>query len=94
MCPGQLHDAGPEAASFDALNAGLAEWCPARQSDCAGKYAETIDERLAADRAVLRELPAAPLELCKKRAGRVSSTSLVRYRNNDHSVPTGFGTSW
>ena len=27
----------PEAASFDALNAGLAEWCPARQSDCAGK---------------------------------------------------------
>jgi hypothetical protein len=80
-----------EAASFDALNAMLAECCRARQSDCAGRHAETIGEPLAADRAVLRGLPAVPLEPCEKRAGRVSSTSLVRYRNNDYSVPTAYG---
>ena len=32
-----------------------------------------------------------PLEPCEKRAGRVSSTSLVRYRGNDYSVPTIYG---
>ena len=28
---------------------------------------------------------------CEKRAGRVSSTALVRYRGNDYSVPTAYG---
>ncbi len=36
-------------------------------------------------------LPAVPLESCEKRAARVSSTALVRYRCNDYSVPTAFG---
>ena len=81
----------PEAASFDALNAKLAECCRARQGDHAGRHAETIGERLVADLAVLRSLPAVPLEPCEKRAGRVSSTSLVRYRGNDYSVPTVYG---
>ena len=40
---------------------------------------------------VLRSLPAVPLEPCEKRAGRVSSTALVRYRCNDYSVPTAYG---
>jgi hypothetical protein len=31
------------------------------------------------------------LEACEKRTLRVSSTSLVRYRNNDYSVPTEYG---
>ena len=38
-----------------------------------------------------RDLPAVPLEPCEKRAARVSSTALVRYRGNDYSVPTAFG---
>jgi hypothetical protein len=41
-----------EAASFDTLNAMLAVRCRARQSDCAGRHAETIGERLSANRAV------------------------------------------
>jgi transposase len=81
----------PEAASFDALNAEIAERCRARQGERAGRHAETIGERLAADLAVLRPLPAVPLEPCEKRAGRVSSTSLVRYHTNDYSVPTAYG---
>ncbi len=39
----------------------------------------------------MRALPAVPLEPCEKRAARVSSTALVRYRCNDYSVPTAFG---
>ena len=32
-----------------------------------------------------------PYEPCEKRPGRVGSLSLVRYRNNDYSVPTAYG---
>src|SRR5690606_38684678 len=81
----------PEAASFDALNAVLADRCRARQAERAGRHAETIGARLVADLAVLRALPAAPLEPCEKRSSRVSSTALVRYRTNDYSVPTAYG---
>jgi transposase len=81
----------PQAASFEELNAMLAERCRQRQGELAGRHRETIGERLAADLAAFRDLPAAALEPCEKRAARVSSTSLVRYRCNDYSVPTSFG---
>ena len=81
----------PMAASFEALNTMLAERCLARQADRAGRHANTIGERLVADLAVLRSLPAVALEPCEKRAARVSSTALVRYRCNDYSVPTTYG---
>ena len=81
----------PHAGSFDDLNAMLEERCRARQRDHAGRHAETIGERLVADHAALRPLPAVPLEPCEKRSGRVSSMALVRYRTNDYSVPTSYG---
>ena len=81
----------PIAASYDDLNAMLAECCCRRQSERAGRHAETIGERLVADLAALRDLPVVPLEPCEKRVGRVSSTALVRYRCNDYSVPTAYG---
>ena len=81
----------PEATSFDELNARLEAQCRQRQNEHAGRHAETIGERLVADVAALRALPAVPLEPCEKRAARVSSTALVRYRCNDYSVPTRFG---
>jgi hypothetical protein len=81
----------PVAASFDDLNAMLARRCLARQGERAGRHATTVGDRLAADVAALRELPAVPLEACEKRAARVSSTALVRYRSNDYSVPTAYG---
>jgi hypothetical protein len=77
----------PVAASLDALNARLADRCRARQADRAGRHSATIGERLAADVAAFRELPVTALEPCEKRAARVSSTALVRYRGNDYSVP-------
>jgi len=81
----------PEAASYADLNAMLATRCQARQGEHAGRHATTIGERLVADTAVLRDLPAVALEPCEKQAARVSSTALVRYRCNDYSVPTRHG---
>ena len=81
----------PQAASFEELNARLTERCRARQGEHAGRHAETIGERLVADTAALRALPAVPLEPCEKRAARVSSTALVRFRTNDYSVSTAYG---
>jgi transposase len=81
----------PIAESYDALNAKLAADCRARQAECSGRHSEPIAVRLEADIAAFRELPPAPFEPCEIRTARVSSTSLVRYRGNDYSVPTAYG---
>jgi transposase len=81
----------PYAASFAELNARLLEHCRRRLSDRLRGHDETIGERLERDRAAFLPLPATPYEACEKRAARVSSLSLVRYRRNDYSVPTAYG---
>jgi transposase len=81
----------PHAASFAELNAQLLEHCRRRLGDRLRGHDETIGERLVRDQAALRSLPATPYEACEKRAARVSSLSLVRYRGNDYSVPTSYG---
>lgn len=81
----------PVAASFDELNARLEAACLKDQDSTAGRHSETIGERLLADLSAFRALPAAPFEPCEIRSARVSSTSLVRYRGNDYSVPTTHG---
>ena len=78
-------------ATFDELNAHLEACCRKRRSERLRGHSEAISERLARDRAVLQRLPATPYDACDKRAGRVSSLSLVRYRGTDYSVPTRFG---
>lgn len=81
----------PVAASFEELNARLEAACLKDQDRKAGEHSETIGERLLADLSAFRALPAAPLEPCEVRTARVRSTSLVRYRGNDYSVPTTHG---
>jgi transposase len=81
----------PVAASYEALNAMLADRCRKRLSERAGRHTETIGQRLAVDLAALRRLPPVALEPCEKRIARVSSTALVRYRGNDYSVPPAYG---
>src|SRR5271170_4682170 len=81
----------PRAASFAELNAQLLECCRRRLNDRLRGHDETIGERLVRDQAALLPLPATPYEACEKRAARVSSLSLVRYRGNDYSVPTAYG---
>jgi hypothetical protein len=41
--------------------------------------------------AMFRTLPAVPYDACAKWPTQVSSLSLVRYRNNDYSVPVAYG---
>jgi len=83
----------PHAASFADFNAYLLECCRRRFNDRLRGHAETIGERLVRDRGALLPLPPAPYDACEKKAARASSLSLVRYRGNDYSVPTAYGTA-
>ena len=80
----------PRAASFDDLNAHLAEQCHVRQATILRRHAEPIGVRLGSDQAAFAPLPATPFDACDKREGRVSSQALVRYKNNDYSVPAAY----
>jgi transposase len=81
----------PHAASFAEFNAYLLERCRRRFNDRLRGHGDTIGERLVQDREALLPLPPAPYDACEKQAARVNSLSLVRYRDNDYSVPTAYG---
>ena len=81
----------PHAASFAELNTYLLECCRRRFNDRLRGHDETIGDRLGRDRGALLPLPPAPYDACEKKAARVNSLSLVRYRGNDYSVPTEYG---
>jgi transposase len=81
----------PVAPTLAALNADLERRCLARLDETAGRNPTPIGERLEADLVAFRPLPMTPFEPCDVRPGRVASTSLVRYRGVDYSVPTAYG---
>jgi transposase len=81
----------PVTENFETLNARLLDGCSKRRQAILRGHASTIGERLQADAMAFMPLPPAPYDACHKVATRVSSLSLVRYRNNDYSVPTRFG---
>jgi transposase len=81
----------PVVPSLAALNATLEQRCLDRLDHRVRGHAETIGERLVRDLAALQRRPSVPFEACERRAGRVSSRSLVRYDRNDYSVPTAYG---
>jgi hypothetical protein len=79
------------ADSFESLNAKPEANCLAELDRKVSGHRETIVARLEADLGVFRPLPSGAFESCEKRAGRVSSTALVRYRGSDYSAPTTYG---
>ena len=81
----------PSFESFEALNACLERRCLERMDARLRGHTETIGQRMERDLETLRPLPPAAYDACEKRAGRVSSLSLVRYRTNDYSVPVAYG---
>lgn len=81
----------PRFADWDAFNDYLEEQCRKRQADILRGHRISIGERLEADLAAMRTLPAAPFEACDLQSGQVTSTSQVRYRGNDYSVPVAYG---
>jgi hypothetical protein len=72
----------------------------ARQQAVLCGEGDTIADRLDKDRAAFMDLPAVAFDACDQRfvmwppwfkthdGRRVSSQALVRYRNNDYSVPS------
>ena len=81
----------PRFADWDAFNEYLEEQCRKRQGDVLRGHRSSIGDRLEADLDAMRELPAAPFEACDLQSGQVTSTSQVRYRGNDYSVPVAYG---
>jgi hypothetical protein len=59
--------------------------------DACVKRRQAILRGMRVDTSAFLPLPPAPYDACHKVATRVSSLSLVRYRNNDYSVPTRHG---
>ena len=80
----------PRFESFDALNAWLEEQCLRRQNDIVRGHSATIGERLLSELDALMALPPVPYDACEKVSTRATSISMVRYRNNDYSVPVAF----
>ena len=81
----------PRSESYEALNAWLLAQCQRRRAARLRGHAETIGERFERERHALLPLPATPYDACDRRATRVSSLSVVRYRRNDYSVPVAYG---
>lgn len=80
----------PRFESFDALNAWLEEQCLRRQNDVVRGHSATIGDRLLRDLDALMALPPVPYDACEKVSTRATSISMVRYRNNDYSVPVSY----
>ena len=78
-------------ASLEALNLYLEQRCRERQGDVLRGHRESIAKRLERDLEAMTALPGAPFDACHQAAGQVSSQSLVRYHNNDYSVPVAYG---
>ncbi|MBT5463425.1 MAG: IS21 family transposase [Marinovum sp.] len=81
----------PRFADWGTFNDYLEEQCRKRQGDVLRGHKTSIGERLEADLVSMQDLPAAPFEACDLQSGQVTSTSVVRYRGNDYSVPVAFG---
>lgn len=81
----------PRATDIDELNAMLLERCRTRMGAVLrSANGADIGTRLETDRAAFMDLPPTPFDACDKRPGRVSSLSLVRYKNTDYSVPVSY----
>jgi transposase len=80
----------PRFDSFDDLNAWLEDRCLRRQDDIVRGHSEPIGERLMRDLDALMVLPAVPYDACERVSTRATSISMVRYRNNDYSVPVSY----
>ncbi len=80
----------PQVRDLDELNSKLAEQCredmKRRLRGKAGSKAELLKE----DQAAFLPLPPSPFDACRKQPTRANSLSLVRFDDNDYSVPVAY----
>jgi len=81
----------PRVRSIDEFNARVLAACEKRQVAVLRGKKESIGERLQRDRLAFLPRPTDVFDPCEKVSTSASSVALVRYRNNDYSVPTAYG---
>ena len=81
----------PVFDSFEDLNDYLQKCCEERQNDILRGHKTSIKERFTLDQKALSPLPERPYDPCVVSSARVSSMSLVRYKDTDYSVPVRYG---
>ncbi|MCF8035197.1 MAG: IS21 family transposase, partial [Desulfarculaceae bacterium] len=81
----------PRFPSFDAFNEWLLARCLERRDRRLRGHQESIGERFERDREAFLPLPPTPYDAFSEASTSVSSTSLVRFKTNDYSVPVEYG---
>jgi len=80
----------PQVRSLEELNASLMRSCQEDQARRVRGKEGVKSQRLEEDRAAFLPLPAGRFEAARQQSTTASSLSLVRFDNNDYSVPVSF----
>jgi hypothetical protein len=80
----------PQMRDFEDLNVHLRGRCTEDQERRVRGKEGIKRQRLEEERAMLLPLPATAFEACRRQSTTASSLSLVRFDNNDYSVPVAF----
>jgi len=80
----------PQVNDLEELNAILLEQCREDMKRRLRGGTGTKAELLIEDQAAFIPLPPSPFDACRKRSTRASSLSLVRFDDNDYSVPVAY----
>jgi transposase len=80
----------PQVRDLNELNSNLAEMCREDLKRRLRGKTGTKSERLKEDQAAFLPLPAAAFDACRKQPTRANSLSLVRFDDNDYSVPVSY----
>jgi len=81
----------PQVRDLDELNDRLVELCREDMKRRLRAKSGTKAELLKEDQAAFLDPPPVPFDACKKQPTRANSLSLVRFDNNDYSVPVAYG---
>lgn len=79
----------PNFESFEALNIHLSNCSRKRETTICRGHTETVGQRLLKE--AYLPMPGVHYEACRLQAGTITSQGLVRFQNNDYSVPTKIG---
>ena len=80
----------PQVRDLKELNVRLVEMCTEDLNRKLRGKNGTKGDLLKEDQSAFLELPACPFDACRKQVTRASSLSLVRFDDNDYSVPVAY----
>jgi transposase len=80
----------PQVHDLEELNARLAEMCREDMKRRLRGKSGTKAELFVKDQAVFLDLPSSSFDACRKQPTRANSLSLVRFDDNDYSVPVTY----